>query len=198
VQQQPATTGAGLWPDPTTGPFRFYPYWAIIDGRQELVGIELSSVQSDDGWKNPPGWTPTPTRLTADTLRKLTDGREKSLTAIVEDTKEALVSFVEWWATREPDRIRELDDQVKALKEGQRKTRGAPAKWGPEHYAAVAVIYEDAHRNSLKPTKAVAGHWGVSSSTAANWVAKARKLGLLGETTKGKAGGIRSPKGDNE
>ena len=197
-ETQPVTTAYALWPDEDYGPFRLGLHWAVIEGRQEAVGIELSSVRDEkNGWKNPPDWEPEPTRLTADVLRSLTDGREKSFTAIVEDTKRALVPYVQFWTLREPERAKELDEKVKALEAGQRKKRGRPPKYGPDHYARVALIYETAYMNLLDPTRAVAKHWVVSPSTAANWVAKARKLEFLGETTRGKPGGIR-PTDSNE
>jgi hypothetical protein len=214
-------TGPGLWPDPKKGPFRYILHWAVIDGRQELAGITLTSMRSENSWENPEGWNAVPTleenddgtlkpttkpftytgpvRLTSDTLRKLTDGRERSLHSIVEDTKKDLVSFVEWAVTRDPERVAEMEERVKVLKAGERKRRGAPAKWGPEHYRNVADIYSYAWDNNLKPTRAVAQHWGVSQSSAANWVAKARELGFLDQTSRGKPGGIRTyPEGEEE
>ena len=195
--QRPVSTGPALWPDEDRGPFRFYIHWDVIEGRQEVVGFELSSTKDEEhGWKNPPDWEPEPTRLSADVLRKLTDGRAKSFTAIVEDTKQTLVSYVELWASHEPERVKELEEKVKALKAGERQKRGRPPKYGPDHYAHVALIYEKAYLNHLDPTRAVAHHWSVSPSTAANWVSKARKLEFLGETTRGKPGGIRPKKGE--
>ncbi len=51
-----------------------------------------------------------------------------------------------------------------------------------EHFRQVAAIYSSAVK---APTKAVAEAFNVSHSTAAKWVAKARELGLLGQTTPG-------------
>jgi hypothetical protein len=191
MDSSPVPTGPALWPDETHGPFRLYLHWSVIDGRQEVVGLELSSVRDEEsGWKNPEDWVPTPTPLTADVLRRLTDGRAKSFTAIVRDTRERVIPYVHWWAIREPDRVAELEAKVKALEAGQHK-KGRPPKYGADHYIQVALVYEAAYKNDLDPTRAVAGHWSVSPSTASNWVSKARKLGLLGETTRGKPGGVR-------
>lgn len=54
--------------------------------------------------------------------------------------------------------------------------RGRPVVYGPEHYADVARIYAE---NPRKPTQAVADAFKVKRTTAANWVRKARELGLL-------------------
>lgn len=218
-EPQAVSTAPALWPDPDEGPFRLRFDWKIIDGRQEVVGIELSSIPAEEGWRNPKGWNPLPdlpprpdrelpsdrelrlpppTRLTSDILRMLTDGRAKSFTSMVEDTKESLIHFIQHLPYRTPEQDREIVERVKALEAGQRKLRGAPTKWGPDHYARVALVYETAFKSYQKPTKAVARHWGVKPSTAANWVAKARKLKFLGPTQRGKSGGIRPEKEEEE
>jgi hypothetical protein len=54
--------------------------------------------------------------------------------------------------------------------------QGRPPVYGPDHYATVAQIYQVTPR---RPTEAVAAHFGVPRSRAANWVRKARTLGLI-------------------
>lgn len=68
--------------------------------------------------------------------------------------------------------------------------RGPAPRYGREHFAAVAETYAAALVAGERPTKAVATRFVVSKSTAAKWVAKARDLGLLGSTERGRAGGI--------
>jgi len=48
-----------------------------------------------------------------------------------------------------------------------------------EHYEEVAAVYRAAFAAGKHPTKAVADHFGVSKSTAAKKVSRARELGLL-------------------
>lgn len=54
--------------------------------------------------------------------------------------------------------------------------KGRPPVYGPDHYATVAQIYQITPR---RPTEAVATHFGVPRSRAANWVRKARALDLI-------------------
>lgn len=67
------------------------------------------------------------------------------------------------------------------------RRRGRPPAYGPEHFARVAEIYRDAWRDGENPTVAVAERMHVSRSAAAKWVARARGLGLLPETSRGRA-----------
>lgn len=53
---------------------------------------------------------------------------------------------------------------------------GRPRKYDADHYVQVARIYSDA---PSRPTAAVAEHFGVKRTRAANWVRKARELRLL-------------------
>lgn len=55
-------------------------------------------------------------------------------------------------------------------------TRGRPKKYSHEHYKQVAMVYRE---NTVAPTAAVARKFKVNRTTAANWVRKARELGLL-------------------
>lgn len=68
-----------------------------------------------------------------------------------------------------PGRRRELDD---------------------DHYRRVAAIYREQEPTG-KPTQGVARTMLTSVSTAARWVMKARELGYLGPTAKGRPGEIR-------
>ncbi|MDQ3640971.1 MAG: hypothetical protein M3450_05760 [Actinomycetota bacterium] len=76
--------------------------------------------------------------------------------------------------------------------------RGPAPRYGREHFAAVAETYAAALVAGERPTKAVATKFTVSKSTAAKWVAKARGLGLLGSTERGRAGGIPSAETQEE
>lgn len=66
--------------------------------------------------------------------------------------------------------------------------RGRPRLYGLQHYQEVSRVYAEAWHRGDPPTKAVAGWGNVSDSTAAKWVSKARELGFLGPTTKGRPG----------
>ena len=53
------------------------------------------------------------------------------------------------------------------------------------------MVYTEAYARGGYPTRAVVDKWSVSKSTAAEWVARARELGFLGQTEQGRAGGAR-------
>jgi hypothetical protein len=79
----------------------------------------------------------------------------------------------------------------KARRYAQDSRRGRGRKGLPvEHYVEVADVYRAAHTRGDHPTQAVQLHFGVSKSTAAKKVARARELDLLGPTKKGIAGEI--------
>lgn len=84
-----------------------------------------------------------------------------------------------------------------------KKTRDRSARragpkifWDESALRSVATIYR-ANLGTGAPTKAVAEIFDVSPSMAAKLVGRARKAGLLGETSKGRAGGASpaQPKG---
>lgn len=58
---------------------------------------------------------------------------------------------------------------------------------GDDHYRQVAEAYSAACEDGLPPTTTVAEQSRVSKTTAAKWVARARDLGYLPPTTRGKA-----------
>jgi hypothetical protein len=73
--------------------------------------------------------------------------------------------------------------------EAPRRRPGRPVSYGPDHYQEIARIYAEAWRaGDRHPTATVAAKMHVVRSTAAKWVASARRLGLLGPTTPRRAG----------
>jgi hypothetical protein len=82
---------------------------------------------------------------------------------------------------------------------GQAGKPGRPPVRNADFYAKVAQVYSEAYRRSESPTRAVSQarrELGVilSSSAAAKAVRRARSLGFLGPTEKGKAGGAIRPR----
>jgi hypothetical protein len=84
-----------------------------------------------------------------------------------------------------PETLERAERTFRAV-QASRPRAGRRPTYGPEHYAEVARIYTAAWRNRASPTKAVEAWGSVSYPTAAKWVAKARALGLLPPTTKGR------------
>ncbi len=60
-----------------------------------------------------------------------------------------------------------------------------PRGYGPGHFADVAAVWREAQQQSSTPTRAVQERFKVSYSTAAHWVVRARKMGLLPPSAKG-------------
>lgn len=70
---------------------------------------------------------------------------------------------------------------------------GGMRRSAADRLRVAADVYEAALMAGLKPTKAVAEHFGISSGGASNLVARVRAAGLLPPTSPGKAaGGVAS------
>lgn len=189
----------GFWPDPDVGPWYVRLYFGEVEGRAQCVGLELrsfrwSSHRSDttEGEVSgsllalPRQMQTTP--LTTSVLRRF------KVAEVVAETKQSQAAFREWWAEREPARAAEIREAAQWWGE-EPKGKGGRPSYGPDFYRKVAEVYAEAWRGGDNPTKAVAQdprleHTPVSKSTAANWVSKARQMGFLGKTTRGKGGGV--------
>ena len=157
------TTTEMLWPDEWEGPWRVELAWDEIDGRVECVGLRINAADR-------------PRRLTTSKLRELKLGRlvetEKARKATaLANVARLLPAFA---SHRAPEELTEKWQQRK----------GRPPLYGPEHFERVAAVYQQAFRQGPPPTRAVAEEFQVQRSTAGKWVARARKAGLLGPTTK--------------
>jgi hypothetical protein len=119
--------------------------------------------------------------------------RELPLAGLIEEAK----AFQAWRMSNLP----RLDPSGKILPDDElllplRPRRGGRRPtYGPEHYRRVAEVYQEAWAAGLDPTPAVMA-WGmktlkqsVTKTTAAKWAAKARQLGYLPETTRGRMSG---------
>ena len=59
----------------------------------------------------------------------------------------------------------------------------------PEALRWVARIYKVAVATSFEPRQQIARTFDLAPETASDWISRARRAGLLGETTSGKVGG---------
>jgi len=156
----------------------------------EPVAVEvLPASEIVDGvrmWTSPP--------LGSGAMRSIRWGevfaraREKA----IQDTT-SLAAFVDtadpsdWRGTPEGREI-ELRESAQLVED--LKPLGRPAVYDREDWEKVAATYRDAlEAGSRAPTKAVQKKFEVSHSTAADWVAKCRKLRLLPPTSRGLARG---------
>jgi hypothetical protein len=82
----------------------------------------------------------------------------------------------------------------KKTRDRSARRAGPKVFWDEAALRSVALVYR-ANLGTGSPTKAVAETFDVSPSMAAKLVSRARKAGLLGKTSKGRAGGASpSPK----
>lgn len=170
--------------------------FGVVAGRIECTGLEL--------FPDPEASEQSP--ITALALRALPLGTfaESARREYRETLAIAANTSVEtgFWNPDVPDderaelvtRIRaDVRDRLRLTDEDEtRSTMGRPVSYGPEHFATVAEIYTAAWKTGANPTAEVAKVFQTSRSAAAKWVARARAMGLLPQTTKGRAKG-RSP-----
>ncbi len=160
------------------------------------MGLQIRSyVREDAGDLDdllfPDDWEAQP--LTTSVLRSL------QFASLIDDEREETAHWYEQdflntnigWKLRPQDR--EIVEELKARWERRGRTGkgGRPPMYGPEHFAKVAAIYAAVWRRGERspgPTQAVADECDVSRSAAAKWVARAREMGLLAPTTRGRAG----------
>jgi hypothetical protein len=179
------------WPDPKDGPWQIATYFAPIEGRLEVIGMQIVHLAEAEP-------------LRASKLREVpwdTEWRE-ARAALVRDTKWVTDMLLSKTKIKIPDEILARTkpvppdlDKIKLLlaAEEERALLKAkrPRSYGPDHYEQVAELYDQAYRAGLHPTKYVEEQLNARSrNTAAKWVATARKMGLLPPTEK------RKPKGN--
>jgi hypothetical protein len=174
---------------------------ARIDGRPEVVGVEMWGIDPDSS-EIPPSWrrrdfwpeNAEPTAITATKLRlplgrMFEDWRKRAITTathIIEQGDHYPDTEIQPWSKWRPE-------AEAILATTSAKTRaGRPKKWGDDHYREVAAVYTEAIRNGEASANAVARHWGLPLSEggarrAVKWISRARQLGHLPPTSRGRA-----------
>lgn len=180
------------WRDPHGRRWIVRTTWAEVEGRAEVIGIELRSHLGTRWGErgtssyvvDVPAEGATP--LTASIWRALNVGD------IIQKQRKGQTRNLERVVGLPSDRAEKWGEDLVAFRAPASKRGGRPPL-EPQHFVEVAGIYLETWRKGDSPTKAVANHFGVAQSTAAKWVMRAREMDLLGQTTPGKAGG-GSPK----
>lgn len=199
------------WPDPDAGPWFITGRWVEVDGRPECIGLSM--------WK---GVEPVPldAGYTAiDSTKPLegisgTDLKQIPVTTVIsqlwQKQREYETFAAEWTKERlnaigagesEPWDEHEVPTLTAYVEEPESRPFTQMAK--PKRrkiddrqwFADVARVYAEAYLNHQYPTQAVAEHFHVAPSTAAKWVGRARVLGFLDKTSKGRPGGVPKKKG---
>lgn len=184
------------WPDGGKGPYRIEIHLAVVAGRLECVGLLIGHLggfafgaDSQDylgaeGFKRVPynaHQPPIPAALLRDI--KLPDLIEEAIGDNPETLEKWSKSDPHQWLEDYEDMPQKARNSLAAI-EARKKPKGRKGH-PPGHWIEVAAVYTKAYKRQQAPTKAVADHFGVSKSTAAKYVAKARHLGLLPETKRG-------------
>ena len=200
-----------LWPDPKGGPYVVRLVVTELNGRLECTTVEMRTLFDPSFFIEPPeppaGYTKT-TRskpVTASALRSVPLGRlvNAFLERLREDPIQASSRLLSGTADDFRDAANKLkgrhtESEAKAIQQlASEPRRGGRKGHGDDHYAAVAEVYATAWADGVHPTKAVSEHWTVAKTTAAKWVFRARELGFLQPTTRGRPGGVLT-KGNDE
>jgi hypothetical protein len=175
------------WPDSKKGPYEVRLTFAILDGRQECIGVNVRSFPLLKT-KRTSRWQPQP--VSTSILRSIAVGR------LVDEIRDLMAS--ETTPARYGARGELPAKEVEAIRFRWRAgvKGGRPPTYDVEHFVEVARIYNEANATNRTPTRAVARYFDVPQSTAAKWVARCRdpRLGLLPLTSRGKARGAAQAK----
>ncbi len=188
MSKVPRLRDSFLWPHPGKGPWVVTLWFAELDGRMECVGLDLRSFDTDrDG--RPKGHPDRDLRrLTATTKRELP--LAELIDKRLELYAEHLLDVSEHGSGQEQ---LAADKPLRALAATPRRNKpGRPPALGSDHFREVARVYSEAFKAGLKNPTARVAEWGhVSKSAAAKWVARARAMGLLPPTSRGRAAGSK-------
>ena len=184
------STNSFGWRDPTGGHWIVTFTWAEVNGRPEVIGVNIRShldiLYGDirDGTAvvevHPVGQPASMTRTVwrsfpaAQTIDKARRGSRRLLEKLAEEAPGSL---------EEKNR-----KDLELYREPDPRRGGRPRLYDQDHFRKVADVYRDAWRRSNSPTQTVASRFNVSPSTAAKWVKRARDMGFLGKTTAGRPG----------
>ncbi len=151
------------WPD-EGGPWRLTFRWQEIGSRTEIVGLSVEQTDAQ-----------APEPITARSLREIPINRVFN----------QLIAYSKTLHADYPEQTYDGDWTPTVTLELPRRGGRAegPAAARQEKLGMVARVYDIARLDKRRPTKAVAEHFGVPRSTAANWVQACRKRGLLGPAT---------------
>lgn len=182
-----------LWADPDGDQWLLAFYFAVIDGRSEVVGFEMRSFVKDVEAGQQVKATGPPKPLTASIHRRV------AFDAMAHKARTEGSGFLPNSALQlmrdlglDPERGRAALEAADARAVGvdkQTLARGRPRQYDEEHFREVAAVYLKADADGLPATRSVqeyfADKWeeDVTRSQAAKWVYRARhEYELIGET----------------
>jgi hypothetical protein len=157
-------------------------HFAEVDGRVELVRLEVGPDLTRPARRDP--MPITTTLLRGINLGRLVEEGRRDYLKGIEDIDRALGR----------SKARALAPRRAAAQASIGRTARGRKPLSEEEIGAAADIYRKAHRGRRPPTKAVAEELGISYPAAVKRVVRARELGMLPATTRGKANVGRSPR----
>ena len=191
------------WPDPVSGPWVLRLVFGLLGDRPGVVSVQLYAADPEEikraartagaakalasnpwrtEWAGSPD-LPAPRQLTTSGIRLPLAELTAEYVASLPGLHEEAASLSPEWKGFAAKVSRQLE-RTPATRRGP----GRPASYDRRYYERVAEVYTRALREGRPPTKSVAEEMaGGSKSAATKWVAKARDLGLLPKTAKGKA-----------
>lgn len=187
------------YPSTEERPWALRLTYGLVGGVPAVVGVEMYAVEPKEireavtGWPDFMRGVPKPAhpitavgiRLPLGRLLSEYVNRRRRTDAILAEAHP--MSGIPAALRREASRrLRALDATAKA------KSPGRPQLYDSAHFKRVASCYE---RGLPTGTRAVAEEFNVSKSAAAKWVARARELGLLPATVRGRPSGWQPKKG---
>lgn len=172
------------WPDAERGPYSLRLTSALIDGRPQIVGVELWGEDPANYPDSDRQALPVPESETGITSVAIRLPLGELLARVLDDYSHD--SGLIGKAASASDRLRASVETNQATVDTAPVRRGRRPLYGVPHFARVARVYTDAMARGKRPTAAVAAWASVNKSTAAKWVARARALGLLPPTSRGR------------
>lgn len=193
------------WPDPESGPFDLWTTFAIIDGRAEVVGVELWAVDPSALPKGVTRLTPKEAeshwpqtglawgsrvggirakdlrvplgRIVSDYMARERHRAKGIVLGIPEKIRQTLygTATTAGRTWMETPKGRDLAQHFLEATEDAPKRKPGRPAWPASHYAEVAGTYIAALAYGVNPTAAVMGRFHVSKSTAAKWIYRCRR-----------------------
>ena len=158
------------FPDSTIGPWKLEIELGAVSGRVECVGLEVKPLRR-----------PSSEPLTVTTIR------EMPLHSLMQEQRlESSDDFLKLVGIELPAKVGSLGDAGLGILGIERPRQAGRPEVALDDIEKAAKVYLAA---PTAPRKAVAKELGIGESTAAKWIQRARKLGLISPTTPGKRSG---------
>lgn len=188
------------WPELARGQWLLTFTWTreVPDRRARCIGLAVEWAAPPEG---APGTAGEPEEVNSVLLRSLPVAQllEEENELLVRMSADAVMVQRHYdaggaYGDRLPDSDPALLDKVRAIWGRPAGGAGRRPAYDVDFYAKVAQVYREAWASRRNPTTAVAESRELggprSTSSAAKLVARARRMGLLGPTRKGQAGGV--------